>query len=230
MSADRLFQIVSIAGFAALAGALAAHYFRIVRPSLATAPAAEGDPSIRRYGLLERVVLIGLGASLAVLAVTGFAPALLGRRLEGVLLMVHVPAGGAMAFFAAVAAALWAGDCRFAAHDGHWWRRCCCRQTVAAGRFDGPQKAAFWAVLALSLPVTLTMMLSMVPAFGPEGLETLHEFHRYGALLLTMVVLVHWHHAITVRRGSLHALVAGKVARAWAERYHSLWAAGRADR
>jgi hypothetical protein len=43
----------------------------------------------------------------------------------------------------------------------------------------------------LALPVILSVVLSMFPLFGTDGQEFLLNLHRYSALLLALVAIVH---------------------------------------
>jgi cytochrome b subunit of formate dehydrogenase len=203
MNGDTIFRLAAIGGFAVLAVAMAAHYVLRARPALAKAgPLRGGPPLVRRYGAIERLVLWGLSGSILVLMASGIGLAIVGRELAGLALMLHVTVGGAMAFFAAAAAVLWCAEC-----------------STPGGRFDAGVRTTYWLMLVLSLPVVLTVMFSMLPLLGPEGLETLNEIHRYSSLLLGLVAVVHFYHAVVARRGSLRTLVTGNVTRAWAERY-----------
>lgn len=209
MNSDVMFRYVAIGGFAVTVLALLAHYVLRARPALAKAgPLAAGGGVVRRYGLIERLVLLGLSGSIVVLIVSGIGTVLLGE-LEGLALMLHVTVGGAMAFFAAAAAVMWCAEC-----------------SSSLGRFDGATRTTYWLILLLSLPVVLTMMFSMLPLLGPEGLETLDEIHKYSGLLLGLAGMVHFYHAVVARRGSLRTFVTGNVSRAWAERYDPHAAAG----
>ena len=115
----------------------------------------------------------------AALAVTGLGPSLVaGVRLTGWLLMAHVGSGGAFLFFLLLAALLWADECL-------------CAVGAAAGRFSDAMKFTFLAMLALGVATALTMMVSMLPIFSPEGLEVLRDIHRYGALAYVAVAVLH---------------------------------------
>jgi hypothetical protein len=50
-------------------------------------------------------------------------------------------------------------------------------------------KVGFWILLVLSLPVTLTMVLSMLPLIGTEGQAFLFQAHRWSALFFVWVAI-----------------------------------------
>ena len=49
----------------------------------------------------------------------------------------------------------------------------------------------FWLLLFSGLAVCLTMLLSMLPLFGTDGLEILLDIHRYAGLLAVVALVVH---------------------------------------
>ena len=109
--------------------------------------------------------------SFCVLSVTGFGPLLLGERLQGYLLMLHVT-------FAPVFIAAAAGIAVFADHRSMFSQK------------NPFSKVIFWGLLMLSLPVTLTMALCMLPVFGSHGQEALLVAHRWFALLFAFILFI----------------------------------------
>lgn len=116
------------------------------------------------------VFLLGL-FSFCVLLATGFGPLLFGARLHGYGLMIHATFAPAFIGCAAIVAILGAGQYRF-------------------NKQDTAVKAGFWSLLVLSLPVTLTMVLSMFPLFGTHGQEVLFGAHRWCALIFVLIAIV----------------------------------------
>lgn len=114
------------------------------------------------------VFLLGL-LGFCVLAATGFGPLLFGARLHGYLLMIHATFAPVFIGAAAIVAILGAGQYS--------------KQNTGA-------KAGFWALLVLSLPVTLTMVLSMLPLFGTHGQEILFSIHRWSALIFALLAII----------------------------------------
>lgn len=140
--------------------------------------------------------LAGLAAvgSIAVLALTGFGPAVMGLRLSGYLLMIHVTFGPvlvvALAFLVLVRA------------KAHALARAdvgsCGLGPVACGLGLGA-KLSFWALAILALPLTLSIVLSMFPLFGTEGQQWMAEVHRYCALAFFLSALIYGYTAIRRR-------------------------------
>jgi formate dehydrogenase subunit gamma len=225
MTSDGTFRVVAIVCLAGVVIESLLHYARWGRKVRAGGPAG-GAGDLRRFGLLERIVLLGLALTLLCLAVTGLAANLLfGEKLEGWLLMLHVAAGGGFILCLLLMAVFWAEDCRFRRHDADF-RRAAREQPgepAPAGRFDAGQKVTFWAALLLGLIATLTTMVSMLPVFSPEGMEVLRDLHRYGGLLLALFGYIHVYQTVIVRRGRLGWLVSGKVNADWARHYHPIW-------
>jgi len=225
MTCDTTYRVISLAGLAATVGGSVLHYLAAGRKVRAGGPAG-GPADVRRLGFLERIVFLGFALTLLCLAATGmWANLLLGQRLAGWGLMLHVAAGGAFMACLLLLAVLWAEDCRFRELDAHWRRAC--REhpdrPAPAGRFDPGQKCAFWLALALAVVAALSMFVSMLPIFTPEGLELLRDVHRYSGLLLLIVAYVHFYRTVIVRRGKIAWLLRGKVSSDWARHYHGLW-------
>ena len=94
-----------------------------------------------------------------VLSLTGFAPGFSGTQLHGFPLMVHVSCAPvfvlAMAFLA----------------------------ITCAGKNDlsiaiSLRAICFWIIMVLTLPLTLSIVLSMFPLFGTHGQEVLYVMHK----------------------------------------------------
>ena len=225
MTSDSTFRVVAIVCLLAVVLDSLMHYVRLGRKIRSAGPSG-GAGEVRRFGLIERLALIGFAGTLLSLAATGLAPNLLtGGKLEGWLLMMHVGSGGAFIACLLVLAVCWAEDCRFAAHDAEfrWAARKRPGDPAPAGRFDAAQKTTFWVALVLGLVTTITMMVSMLPIFSPEGMEVLRDVHRYCGLLLALFGYVHVYQTVVVRRGRLSWLVSGKVNSDWARHYHPIW-------
>ncbi|MFA6563911.1 MAG: hypothetical protein WCV00_18565 [Verrucomicrobiia bacterium] len=117
-----------------------------------------GKTSVR-FPVLDKLLTLVMGLSLAVLALTGFYAVLLGHELTGYLLVCHTGTGGAFAGSLALLAVLRAEA-----------ESCCC-------------KCLFWTLLIGGMGVVLTAVVMMQPWFGTHGQEVLVELHRYSSLL-----------------------------------------------
>lgn len=141
---------------------------------------------------LKLAFLLGL-VSFIVLFLTGFGPVLFGLRLHGWLLMIHAIFAPVLVVCAAVIAILGAGRFSFMQEEMRMaftlWRK---RQAGCCWLTDSglAVKAGFWILLALTLPVALTMVLSMLPLFGEDWQNLMFYLHRYSALAFTLTALV----------------------------------------
>jgi len=133
--------------------------------------------------------LVGL-ASFCVLLITGFLPVVLGGRLHGFMLMFHAICAPVFIACTAVVAVIGAARYTFNKKDAELLR---CDQGSRRCRLTDSGigvKAGFWALLVMSLPVTLTMVLCMLPLFGSHGQEVLLDAHRWCALIFALVAIV----------------------------------------
>jgi cytochrome b subunit of formate dehydrogenase len=202
MTNDQLFVYVTIAVLAGTVGFSLLHYVAKGR-AIRLAGSAGGEATVRRLGLIERASYVFLALTLLALAASGLAPSVLfGKVLSGFLLIAHVAAGGAFMFFLLLTALLGAGSA--AGPDG---------------KFAPAQRCTFWATLALGVGTALTMMVSMLPIFGPHGLDLLRDAHRYCGLAMVAVGYWHAYQTFVVRRGRISWLLSGKVSAEWARQY-----------
>ena len=138
--------------------------------------------------------------SFVVLVLTGFYPVLiLGEHISGYLVMLHVTFGPVLTVCVAILAVMWAGNCRFTAGDWPWFERIVQRITSvksvekATPRKNSGlgQKITFWLIVFLTLPLALSIVISMFHLFGTHWQELLLALHRYIAYVFTIVVIVH---------------------------------------
>jgi hypothetical protein len=151
-------------------------------------PQSMGWPSrIRKLAFL-----LGLLCFIVLLA-TGFGPLLFGSRLQGWLLMIHATFAPVFIACAAVVALVGAGKYRFAKEDTgdiscfglkKSENRGCWLTDTGMGT-----KAGFWFLLAMSLPLTLSMVLSMLPWLGTDGQAFCFEAHRWCALVFSLAAI-----------------------------------------
>jgi hypothetical protein len=157
---------------------------------------------------LKLALLLGL-FSFIVLFLTGFGPPLLGGRLHGWLLMIHATFSPVLIVCAAAIAFLAAARFSFSHKD--WQTAFAMRRNRRAGSCwltdSGiAVKAGFWLLLALTLPVTMTMVLSMFPLFGEYWQDWMFHAHRYSVLVFTLTAL-----------GELYLLVRSEVRKEFIE-------------
>ncbi len=180
------FQTITILAVGGAAAVLALHFLVAGRRRLREAKAAPRRPLGRWQRLLYAVTIL----SLLVLVFTGFWPAVRGEPLRGWLLMIHNSAAPAFAIGLLVLAFLWA-ERRPARLVESPVATGAPGATVPAAGFGRGQRLVFWAAALLATTLVLTMMFSMVQIFGTPGQELLFEIHRYSALAMVLVAMVH---------------------------------------
>jgi formate dehydrogenase subunit gamma len=94
------------------------------------------------------------------------------------------------------------------------------------GRYNAGQKLLFW-VLVLSMLVLLVSGIVIwreyfSGAFGILALRWASLLHAVAALVLILGIILHIYAAIWVK-GSVGAMLYGKVSRAWARKHHAGW-------
>jgi len=134
-----------------------------------------------------------------ILAVTGFIPVLKGEHISGYPVMIHATFAPVFAVCLAVLAVLWAGRCKFSRGDWPWLENLvkCVTAAEASNAQQGckcsalTQKVTFWLIVFLSLPLILSIILSMYPFFGTHWQEYLLALHRNTAIAFFLLTIVH---------------------------------------
>ncbi len=144
-------------------------------------------------GALRKLVFLLALFCLVVLAFTGFVPRVVfGEAISGWWLFIHAIAAGVFAACIAVLAVLWADKNRLDKNYWPWLNSILNRQpksTAPPQKYELWLKICFWAVLALSLPVILSAIVSMFKIFGTHGQDVLLQIHRYSTLLLSLFAI-----------------------------------------
>lgn len=150
----------------------------MVLGSASTGAAAEPSTSrCSRLCLWDKLVYTGFVLALLVLALTGLGTMLTGRApMSGWMLMLHCTAAPGFAVFAGLLALSWADRSR---------------PNCDASPFAFVQRAIFWLVLIALLVVILSAVIPMTPVFGTAGQHLLYEIHRFGSLVLFILVVLH---------------------------------------
>lgn len=188
-----MFQWISIIGFAVVLAGISLHYLifpcgykprfsigSIIRKKVHLLTLLFPEQKLSLSGKIRKLVfLLGL-LSFIVLLVTGFGPLLFGHKLEGYLLMIHATFAPVFIGCAAIVIFLGAGQYTYNEKDAEdVLHNCSCGA-----------KTGFWLLAILTLPVTLTMVLSMLPLFGTHGQELLFHLHRWCALVFAWIAIV----------------------------------------
>jgi cytochrome b subunit of formate dehydrogenase len=211
---DNLFRTTAITGFIAAIAAIVLHFviskpkfddvfgkdraMRILDPLrlvifFVTLLFVEQKWSL--IGALRKLVFLLALLCFVVLVVTGFVPMIfLAKSITGWWLMVHATAAPVFAACMAVLAVLWADKNRLDKNYWPWLNIVLHRQprsTILPERYELELKICFWAILALTLAVILSAVLSMFRLFGTNGQELLLQLHRYCTLLLSLFAIVY---------------------------------------
>ena len=125
-----------------------------------------------------------------------------------------------------------AGRNRMKAHDRQWlsqWRKVLTNDEEGlppVGKYNAGQKILFW-VLVISMLMLLVsgvvIWREYFSGFFAIGIIRLASLlHAFFAFVLIASITVHIYAAIWVK-GSMGAMLYGKVSRAWARKHHKLW-------
>ncbi len=139
---------------------------------------------------LERLAFLGVAAGVCILAFTGFGTLIAGAPpMTGFVLLAHVAIGAAFAVCALAFIAFRAETCKFAQDT--------------PSRFNAGQKIMFWLMAIAGLFALLSIMLSMTPLLGEEGISDLILIHRYSSLVAVLAFVGHIVLGL-VYKGQLH--------------------------
>ena len=203
-----MFRWISLISFAAVIGGIVLHH--LVFPRRYKSQEAPVSPPGRKVHLLRVLFLEWNRAWLArfrklaflvfllsffVLLVTGFGPLLLGGRLHGYLVMVHATFAPVFvvctAFIAVTAAAKYAFKKSDIEHlPRPWWKLPKPTEGCWCTDFGVGVKTGFWMLLLLSLPLTLTVVVSMLPLYGPKWQDFMFKMHRYCSLIFALIAII----------------------------------------
>lgn len=156
-------------------------------------------PPLSLLGVLKKLCYLAALVCFVVLGFTGFYPLLAqGEHISGYAMMIHATFAPIFALCLAILALTWASHYRFEKDDCPCVQRLLRRFTRL--RVPEPQagcrcardaqKAAFWAVVALSLPLILSILLSMFHLFGTHWQELLLAMHRWTAVAFAVAAIL----------------------------------------
>ncbi|MBN1359839.1 MAG: hypothetical protein JW993_04570 [Sedimentisphaerales bacterium] len=204
-----MFQTISILAFLAILIGIVIHWIAFPVRAEGRGDVGRGAVHILTLLLIEqRASLLGALKKLCylvalvcflILGFTGFYPLLVrGEHISGYLMMIHATFAPIFALCLAILALTWASRHRFERTDCPCLQRLlrrvtrlrlpepqgACQCTLAA------QKVAFWAVVTLSLPLILSILLSMFHLFGTDWQELLLATHRWTAVAFAVAVVL----------------------------------------
>jgi cytochrome b subunit of formate dehydrogenase len=214
-----MFQTVSIFLFLATFIGIAVHWIAfptnpecrggcVVRGAIHVFSLLLIEQRLSLLGVLKKLCYLLAAVCFVMLGFTGFYPLLVqGKHISGYLMMIHATFAPIFAICLAILGLTWASRFRFEQRDCPRMQRLLRRVTrlrIAAP--EGPykcsrtaQKVAFWAVVALSLPLILSILLSMFPLVGTHWQEILLATHRWTAVFLAVGVIILTYLTIRIR-------------------------------
>jgi formate dehydrogenase subunit gamma len=192
---------------------------------------------IQRFSLAERIIHWLVAIAFVYLMLTGlalFTPHLfwLAYVLGGptTIRIWHPILGVIYALVLLRMFLMWLRDMKIDAEDKAWMKdinkyiRNEDEGLAEAGRFNAGQKLLFW----LQVIAGALLLLSGIPLWFPESFGALLRqisilVHEIAALAVIGGIIVHIYMGTAVVRGSLRAMISGKVTTAWAKLHHPRW-------
>jgi hypothetical protein len=138
-----------------------------------------------KWNLWDVLIYLGTLGCVAVLGVTSFGAVMRYGMLDGWPLFLHMCGAGAFTAVLPLLALSWAHINRFEVGPG--------ADQTRAPKFSWLPKLMFWLILAGGFVVTMTMLVSMLPIFGSDGLHTLLDLHRYSGLVVVVALALHFY-------------------------------------
>lgn len=146
--------------------------------------------------------------------------------------ILHPFLGLAMFLFFLWLAMRFARHNRFDANDQRWLRQW--RDVVGnreerlpeVGRYNAGQKLLFWVLLLCMLVLLVTGFIIwrqyFSHLFGIELIRLASLLHAFAAWVLICSIIVHVYAGFWVK-GSMGAMLSGRVSRGWARKHHAAW-------
>ncbi|MCK5565672.1 MAG: hypothetical protein KAJ07_10540 [Planctomycetes bacterium] len=151
-------------------------------------PASEKSLFIEIVSIL---LYLALMAVFVLLLITGFVPRLIsGHAPTGYMLMIHAGLAPVFACLTAAAALLWAHRSSFTSDE----------VTPPFNILQIALKKCFWAMLIISLPLMLSIVIGMFPIFGTSVQHCLIDIHRVCAMIFVLLAVLHMLLLIVKRR------------------------------
>jgi len=129
------------------------------------------------------------------LALTGFVTIIiLGKPISTYMLLIHVMLAPVFAICMVIVTLLWAPKNIFNKKD--WETFSNLKSSKKEKRIDLFQKISFWMIIVLSLPIILSILLSMYPLFGSDIQHSLLTTHRFSTLLFVIISTIYVYFSI----------------------------------
>jgi hypothetical protein len=155
-----------------------------------------GRGGVSRWNWWEKLLYLATLLSVAALGITSFGAMMRLGALAGWPLFAHMFGAGALVAILPLLALTWCEANRFGETPPSE------RARDYKPRFYWFAKAMFWTIVAGGFVVTMTMLLSMLPLFGTDGLETLLVIHRYAGLVVVIATIFHLYSVLRHRLGA----------------------------
>lgn len=163
-------------------------YFASFKKSLTNLKLLKSQSFLDNLTLIRRIVYLITLFLFLIMVISAFIPIVLfGDSLNGLFLLVHVSAAPLFAITLAILIILSAHSNRFNKSDVDLSNK--------NKKFNFNQigyiKITFWLIVLFSIPTMISVILGMFPLFGTEGQLYLLEIHRYSAVIIFFLVILH---------------------------------------
>jgi len=147
------------------------------------------------FSISRKLIYLLALFSLLMLSVTGFyQPLVHGKSISGYLMMLHSTFSPVFAVCLAAIAVMWSPyytldknrqpSSQKPIHKKHL-------TTITSEKNELGLGLLFWLIILLAVPVILSIVLCMFSVFGTAGLKFLFDVHRYSALSLVLLAIIH---------------------------------------
>jgi len=150
---------------------------------------------IQRYPPTQRWIFVCLGLSVSYLILSGFLFALLGLRIYGFFLLLHVVLGGLFAVCLCLAVVFRA---RYYVWDPEDFegKKGALNLKTRSGMRKLWQIIFFWVFAASGFVLILTALSQMLPSFSLRTQLVLYEVHRFAALELLLASIAFFYFSV----------------------------------
>lgn len=153
-----------------------------------------GAPAERkRWNLWDILIYLGTLGCVGGLAATSFVEVLRHGELGGWPLFLHMCGAGAFTAVLPLLVLSWAHLNQFEVGPA--------TGRTAPAKFYWLPKLMFWVIVAGGIVVTMTMLVSMLPIFGTDGMLVLLDLHRYSGLVVVLAMVLHLYGVAVQRMG-----------------------------
>ena len=153
------------------------------------------DQKLKFFEIVRKLVYLVTLVCFVILAATGFyQPLVSAKHIGGFAMMIHATVAPVFAICIAILAVMWAGNCSFDVKKCRWLAKLLQIQPAdnnSCQKYGFLSKLCFWTVTVLALPLILSIVLSMFRVFGTDIQNIFLEIHRYTALIVAMVIILH---------------------------------------